>query len=153
MGKNTCTGNCRPGQMVTLEDGSTWYTIETTDDNSKTIRLLASSCNDLSLKFDDKENDYNKSSIKQYVENDYLNSLGDLKSKITDVRLMTKEEVEILQGMDNASNWLYNTTVCPYGNWWTMTSYETDQAYIVNSKGLAEPYQQLAEGVVSKMVQ
>ena len=148
--KNTCTGNCRPGQMVTLEDGSTWYTIETTDDNSKTIRLLASSCNDLSLKFDDKENDYNKSSIKQYVENDYLNSLGDLKSKITDVRLMTKEEVEILQGMDNASNWLYNTTVCPYGNWWTMASYETDQAYIVNSKGLAEPYQQLAEGVVSK---
>ena len=31
-----------------------------------------------------------------------------------------------------------------------MTSYETDQVYIVNSKGLAEPYQQLAEGVVSK---
>lgn len=148
--KNTCTGNCKPGQMVTLEDGSTWYTIETTDDNSKTIRLLASSCNGLSLKFDDKENDYNKSSIKQYVENDYLNSLGDLKSKITDVKLMTKEEIEVLKDMDNAGSWLYNATVCPYGNWWTMTSYETDQVYIVNSKGLAEPYQQLAEGVVSK---
>ncbi len=151
--KNTCNGNCQPGQMVTLEDGSTWYTIESTDENSKTIRLLASSCNGVSLKFDDKEsftNKYSDSSIKKYVENDYLNNLSDLKSKIKDVKLMTKEEVEVLENLDNANGWLYNTTVCPYGNWWTMTSYETDQVYIVNSEGLAEPFQQVADGVVTK---
>lgn len=151
--KNTCIGNCQPGQMVTLEDGSVWYTIEASDENSNTIRLLASGCNGLTLKFDDKEsytNNYDESSIKQYIENDYLNSLGDLKSKITDVKLMTKEEVEILENLDNADGWLYNATVCPYGSWWTMTSYETDQVYIVNSKGLAEPYQQEADNVVTK---
>lgn len=85
-------------------------------------------------------NDYEGSKVKEMLENQYLLTLGNDNLKEVDgykIRLITKDEVTILQNQDNdLSAWLYG------GNYWTMTpnSGNTSQVWRVASGGYLSSY-------------
>lgn len=140
-----CTDECEPGNLANLTDGSTWAVISS-DEETNTITLLAPICSS-EMAFDNSteckngtcSNDYNKSQVKEYLEEEYLEGLGDLQPLIKEVRLVTVDEINILLEIDDIKEWLLNSKTCANNNWWTMTPYEKDQYFTVGIDGTIEP--------------
>lgn len=82
--------------------------------------------------------DYNSSTVKEYVDNykDYLISIG---ANISDVRLITKSEMEDLgcsgSSCSSAPSWALSTS------YWTSTSSDSSSVYAIVGGGFFTPYQ------------
>lgn len=138
---------CEVGKTITLIDNSPWIVIDNKENNPN-ITLLDPICFG-SFVFDTSEacsqgncsNNYQTSTIKEYLENDYLTSLSTLKPLIKEVRLIKVEEIKPLLEMENADEWLFNKNVWDT-NWWTMTPVGESQYYSITVDGKIEPSNQ-----------
>jgi len=149
--KPVCDGDCAAGQLVYLSDGSAWRVVSDSRETDQTITVMSLDTIPVEMNFDNCasgvcSSEYELASIKTYLENDYLNSLVNIRTGILGVRLLTMNEFTTLEKVENASTWLYSSA-CTANSYWTMTPYDNEHVYLIGQDGVLEPETINLEGV------